>query len=251
MPAVTARCPTSTPARSRRNSRRKWPICWQEPKRRIRLTSPTGCRYRRSWSGGRRGWRNAPWHVPRSKLVPRRATTASRPSTRRSWPRARQKPRPPAKNPGGNPPEPPVEGPLPTEPINLTDEESRIMAVAGGGFEPCYNAKAVVAEGSLLVVASDVVQAPNDKQQLQPMLSKLDALPDELGKVTTLLADTGNFSAANVSACAATEIEPLIAMERQAHYPPLNERFADAPEAPDNPTPVEAMAHRLQTPAGG
>jgi len=110
--------------------------------------------------------------------------------------------------------------------------------------------KAVMAEGSLLVVATDVVQAPNDKQQLQPMLSKLDALPDELGKVTTLLADTGYFSAANVSACAATEIEPLIAMERQAHYPPLNERFADAPEAADNPTPVEAMAHRLQTPAG-
>ncbi|MFL5280163.1 MAG: transposase [Rhodopila sp.] len=154
------------------------------------------------------------------------------------------------KKPRGKPPQPPVEGPLPTEPINLTDEESRIMAVAGGGFEPCYNAQAVVAEGSLLVVATDVVQAPNDKQQLQPMLSKLDALPDELGKVTTLLADTGYFSAANVSACAATEIEPLIAMERQAHYPPLNERFADAPEAADNPTPVEAMAHRLQTPAG-
>jgi hypothetical protein len=48
-----------------------------------------------------------------------------------------------------------------------------------------------VAEGSLLVLATGVVQAPNDKQQLQPMLSKVDALPDELGKATTLLADTG------------------------------------------------------------
>jgi transposase len=154
------------------------------------------------------------------------------------------------KKPRGKPPQPPVEGPLPTDQINLTDEESRIMPVAGGGFEQCYNAQAVVAEGSLLVLATDVVQAPNDKQQLQPMLSKVDALPDELGKVTTLLADTGYFSAANVSACAATEIEPLIAMGRQAHYPPLSERFADAPDAPENPTPVEAMAHRLQTPAG-
>lgn len=27
----------------------------------------------------------------------------------------------------------------------------------------------------------------------------------------------------------------------------MNERFAAAPAAPENPTPVEAMAHRLQT----
>jgi len=154
------------------------------------------------------------------------------------------------KKPRGKPPQPPVEGPLPADQVNLTDEKSRIMPMAGGGFEQCHNAQAVVAEGSLLVVATDVVQATNDKQQLQPMLSKLEALPDELGKVTTLLADTGYFSAANVSACAATEIEPLIAMGRQPHYPPLSERFAEAPEAPENPTPVEAMAHRLQTPAG-
>jgi hypothetical protein len=27
----------------------------------------------------------------------------------------------------------------------------------------------------------------------------------------------------------------------------LSERFAEAPSAPDDPTPVEAMAHRLNT----
>jgi transposase len=37
------------------------------------------------------------------------------------------------KKPGGKPPQPPVEGPLPGDQINLTDEESRIMPVAGGG----------------------------------------------------------------------------------------------------------------------
>ena len=42
------------------------------------------------------------------------------------------------------------------EQINLTDEESRIMPVAGGGFDQCYNAQAVVAAGSLLVVAPEV-----------------------------------------------------------------------------------------------
>jgi hypothetical protein len=35
------------------------------------------------------------------------------------------------KKPGGKPPQPPVEGPLPTDQVNLTDEESRIMPVAG------------------------------------------------------------------------------------------------------------------------
>jgi transposase len=39
------------------------------------------------------------------------------------------------KKPGGRPPAPPVAGALPADQINLTDEESRIMPVAGGGFE--------------------------------------------------------------------------------------------------------------------
>ena len=152
--------------------------------------------------------------------------------------------------PRGKPPEPPGEGPLPTDQINLTDEESRIMPVAGGGFEQCYNGQAVVAAGSLLVVAAEVVQAANDKQQLQPMLNKLAVLPGALGNVETLLADNGYFSAANVTACAAAGIDPLIAMGRQPHYPSLAERFEDTPPPPEHPTPVEAMAYRLKTPDG-
>jgi transposase len=151
------------------------------------------------------------------------------------------------KKPRGKPPQPPVEGPRPTDQVNLTDEESRIMPVAGGGFEQCYNAQAVVAAGSLLVVAADVVQATNDKQQLAPMLGKLAALPADLGQPETLLADTGYFSAANVQACGVAGIEPLIALGREAHHPSLSERFAEAPPAPDDPTAVEAMAHRLKT----
>jgi transposase len=154
------------------------------------------------------------------------------------------------KKPGGRPPAPPVEGPLATDQVNLTDEESRIMPVAGGGFEQCYNAQAAVAAGSLLVIAADVVQAPNDKQQLAPMLDKIAALPDDLGKVGELLADNGYFSEGNVNACAAAGIEPVIAMGRQAHHPSLDDRFADAPPAPDAPTPLEAMQHRLKTPEG-
>src|SRR5689334_1133378 len=154
------------------------------------------------------------------------------------------------RKPRGKPPQPPVEGPLPTDQVNLTDEQSRIMPVAGGGFEQCYNAQAVVAAGSLLVVAANVVQAPNDKQQLEAMLGRIDALPENLGKPETLLADSGYFSAANVTACEAAGIEPLIAPGRQSHHPSLSERFAEAPPAPDNPTPVEAMVHRLKTAEG-
>jgi len=154
------------------------------------------------------------------------------------------------KKPGGKPPQPPCEGPRPDDQINLTDEESRIMPVAGGGFEQCYNAQAAVAAGSMLVVAVDVVQAPNDKQQLEPMLGKIGALPAELGEAATLLADTGYFSTANVEACTEAGIEPLIAMGRQPHHPPLQQRFAAPPPAPEHPTPVEAMAYRLKTPEG-
>jgi IS5 family transposase len=124
------------------------------------------------------------------------------------------------------------------------------MPVAGGGFDQCYNAQAAVATGSLLVIAADVTQAPNDKQQLVPMIERIAALPEELGKTETLLADNGYFSAANVAACAAASITPLIACGRQTHHPSLSERFADAAPAPDNPTPLEAMRHRLQTPEG-
>ena len=152
------------------------------------------------------------------------------------------------RKPGGKPPQPPVEGPLPTDQVNLTDDESRIMPVAGGGFEQCYNAQAVVAEDSLLVVATDVVQAANDKQQLRPMLNKVVALPGALGKAGTLLADNGYFSAANVAACEAVAVRPLIAMGREAHHPPPDERIAEPP--PENPTPAEAMAYRLATPEG-
>jgi len=154
------------------------------------------------------------------------------------------------KKSGGKPSSPPASGPSPADQINLTDEDSRIMPVAGGGFEQCYNAQAVVAEGSLLVVAAEVVQAANDKQQLAPMVDKITALPEDVGRPDTLLADSGYFSAANVDACANAGIEPLIATGRQTHYPPLGERLAQTPPPPENPTPVEAMAHRLKTPEG-
>lgn len=154
------------------------------------------------------------------------------------------------RKPGGRPPAPPTAGPGPSDQINLTDPDSRIMPVAGGGFEQAYNAQAVVATGSLLVVACDVVQAANDKQQIVPMLARLGRLPAALGKPEALLADSGYFSEANVEGCAAAEIAPLIAPGRERHHRSWRERFAEAPPAPADPTPLQAMLHRLATPEG-
>jgi transposase len=154
------------------------------------------------------------------------------------------------KKPGGKPPAPPTAEPGAKDQINLTDEASRIMPVAGGGFEQAFNAQAAVATGSMLVVAADVVQAANDKQQIVPMLEQLAQLPEALGTADTLLADNGYFSAANVTACAQAEIAPLIAMGRERHHPSWRQRFAAAPPPPVDPTPLEAMRHRLATPEG-
>jgi transposase len=155
------------------------------------------------------------------------------------------------KKPGGKPPEPPSSTPLPKEQVNLTDEDSRIMKVHGGGFEQCYNAQAAVATGNMLVVATEVTQAANDKEQLLPMVEQLAALPEPLGQVEEAVVDNGYLSAANVDGCVKAGIEPLIAMGREPHHSGLLERFAAAaPEPPAQATAMQKMAHRLKTPEG-
>jgi hypothetical protein len=66
------------------------------------------------------------------------------------------------KKPRGRAPVPPVPGPEAKDQVNLTDEESRIMPVSGGGFEQCYNAQAAVDVESLLIVTTGVSQNTND-----------------------------------------------------------------------------------------
>jgi transposase len=154
------------------------------------------------------------------------------------------------KKPGGKPPQPPASGPRAEDQINLTDEESRIMPCAGGGFEQSYNAQAVVDTESMLIVTCEVTQAPNDKQQIAPMLEKLQSLPAGLGQPETLAADTGYYSEHNVNLCANAGIEPLIAVKREGHHPHFSERFSEPPPLAENATPVEKMKHKLKTQAG-
>jgi transposase len=143
------------------------------------------------------------------------------------------------KKTGGRPPAAPTAGPCPTDQVNLTDEESRIMRAADGGFEQSYNAQAVVDTESMLVVVPFVTQAVNDKEQVQPALEKLQALPEEVGRPETLLGDNGYFSERNVNLCREAGIEPMLAVGRDAHHPHWSDRFSEPPPPPDNATPLQ------------
>jgi transposase len=154
------------------------------------------------------------------------------------------------RKPGGKPPAPPSEAPRAEDQVNLTDDESRIMKVSGGGFDQCYNAQAMVDTETLLVVVPEVTQAANDKQQVEPMLKKLNALPEGLNAPATLLADTGYFSAGNVDACHKARIEPLIASGREGHHPHWQERFAEPEPIAEDASAVDTMKHTLKTQAG-
>jgi transposase len=154
------------------------------------------------------------------------------------------------KKPGGKPPAPPSPGVRPTDQINLTDADSRIMPAKGDGFEQSYNAQAAVDTESMLVVAIDVVQAANDKQQLDPMLKELAGLPEALGNVKHVLADNGYFSAANVESCVEAKIEPLLAAGRDKHHPNWEDRFTEPPPITEPASDVDRMKHRLKTVQG-
>ena len=102
----------------------------------------------------------------------------------------------------------------------------------------------------MLVVVAHVTQSSNDKRQIVPTLDKVAALPEVLGQVQTLSADTGYFSAANVRACEAQDIVPMLSMRRESHHMPVLARFAADMPAPETDDPVVKMAHRLATKAG-
>ena len=150
----------------------------------------------------------------------------------------------------GKQPKPPTSGPQAKDQVNLTDEESRIMPTASGGFEQAYNAQAGVDVKTHLIVEQHVTQHTNDKQEIEPALAAIGQLPEVLGEAYNLLADTGYFSEANVEKCTKASLVPFIPSSREKHNRPLTERFREDPEPPQNATAVQAMRHRLQTREG-
>ena len=151
------------------------------------------------------------------------------------------------KKPGGKPSAPPSSGVRPTDQINLTDADSRIMPAKGKGFEQSYNAQAAVDTESMLIVATTMAQVATDKQQVEPMLKVITQLPEELGSVENLLTDNGYFSAANVEHCLQANIEPLLAAGRDKHHPHWEDRFTEPPALAELASEVDRMKHRLKT----
>lgn len=74
------------------------------------------------------------------------------------------------------------------------------MPVWGGGYELAYNAQAVMYGATMLVVATGISQAINDKEQMQPMLQTLQAQSEKFGFAQTLIADTGYCHEKNLMA---------------------------------------------------
>lgn len=153
---------------------------------------------------------------------------------------------------GGRAPKPPAPEAEPEakDQVNLSDAESRIMP-SKGGFEQAYNGQVGVDIESHLVVENHVSQAANDVREVELALANLEALPEELGAIENLLADTGFNSQDNVERCGKTGVLPYFAQARQKHNPPLEERFAPDPAPPSGtPTAMQDMQHRMRTKDG-
>ena len=151
---------------------------------------------------------------------------------------------------GGKKPKAPEAGPKAKDQVNFTDGDSRIMPVSGGGFEQAYNAQAAVDMDTMLIVVNHVSQNPNDKQEVEPALTELNQLPENLGQVKRAALDSGFFSQDNAQRLAENEIEPYIACGRQSHNLTLEERLAAVPAPLENPDAFAAMKHRLKTEVG-
>jgi transposase len=133
---------------------------------------------------------------------------------------------------------------------NFTDPESRIMKSADG-FVQGYNAQAAVEPGLQLIVGQTITAAANDKEQLLPMLEKIEQQSGQ--RPEEILADSGYCSERNLEkleseAAPELRVEPYIATGRQKH----DEYREPCPRGPlpDNATRVDRMRRKLQTKAG-
>jgi len=117
------------------------------------------------------------------------------------------------------------------------------------GFDQHDNAQAAVEQDSFLIVASTLSNHPNDQAEAIPTL---DAIPLALGKPKAGALDNGYFSATNIAAMEARDIEPYIATGRIPHHPSWQSYCAQQPAPPPaDASPKVQMAYKLQTEIGG
>ena len=151
---------------------------------------------------------------------------------------------------GGPQPKAPVAGVRDKDQYNFTDPSSQIMKNSNNqGFDQHYNAQAAVEQDSILIVGHGLSNHPNDKQEAVPTL---EAIPtDAIGWPDAAAMDNGYFSQTNIEAFQAQGVEPYIATGREPHHRSWQERFAQQPDPPpEEATPKEKMAYKLQTEIG-
>jgi len=115
----------------------------------------------------------------------------------------------------------PVE-PKPQASANLTDMDSRLMRRdMKSGFEQCFNAQAVAdADGSQLILAARIADAGADNNELLP---DTQAVPEELGEFTAVLADSGFANKEHVEALEAQgkDVYVCVRSEHRPRHPQL------------------------------
>ena len=124
------------------------------------------------------------------------------------------------------------------------------MKVSNKGWDQCMNAQVVVNEHQI-IVAADVTDETNDKQQVRPMIEQTLSNVAEAGvteKIKEMLADSGFYSEANVEYLEGKAIDPYIATERLKHHEKIT--AAGRGRCPKGLTAKQRMARKLRTQKG-
>jgi transposase len=131
---------------------------------------------------------------------------------------------------------------------NFTDPDSRIMRDGvTKSFEQSYNCQAAVDDQRQVIVAAQVTQKANDKQQVKPLIEQMKTNLGE-AKPRVVSADAGYFSEDNVKYLESESIEPYVATGRQKHG--TVEPVAPRGRIPSGATVQERMARKLRTKKG-
>ena len=134
---------------------------------------------------------------------------------------------------------------------NFTDPESRIMPDGAhkGAFMQAYNAQIAVDSAAQIIVAAELTQESNDKQQLAPMLERVE---QNLGaKPEAVSADAGYCSEAQLTDKRVEGIELYVATGKQKHgLPEPGDVVPPRELAVASDSAVERMKQKLRTEPG-
>lgn len=131
---------------------------------------------------------------------------------------------------------------------NFTDPESKIMKVSNKGWEQCVSAQAAVDSRNQIIVACDVTNETNDKQQFEPMLEKAQKNVGQDKKIKAASADSSYYSETNVRYAEDEKIDAYIATEKIKHTEPMPS--SPRGRMPKNLTTKQKMARKLRTKRG-